>query len=356
MSITQKLFGNLKDGTPVYEYTMTNRSGASLSAINYGGIVTSIKVPDQNQLLQEVTLGYNVLAPYLIPNGNLGALIGRYGNRIANSRFMLDDQEILLSKSEGEHHLHGGNEGESYNTLYWDITPKEGMDEDTLTLSLLSPDGQGGFPGNLEVTVTYSWNNENQWQIEYEAKTDADTLVNLTQHTYFNLSGDEKENILNHVVEIEADTITPTDKELITTGDYLDVTDTPYDFRQPRAIADAINQPGEWDQLEYGLGGYDFNYVLTKDHTGPDVQVYSPSTGILLQVFTDQPGVQLYTGNQLDCESRSGKKYQKHDGLCLETQHYPDSPNKPHFPSVLLKKHEEYYTKTLYQFSIKEEE
>lgn len=348
MSISQKPFGQLPDGTPITQYTLTNASGASLSAINFGGIVTSIKVPDSLGQLQEVTLGYNSLAPYLIPNGNLGALIGRYGNRIGKGRFVLNGQTIALSQNEGENHLHGGDGG--YNSLYWHITPKEGQGEDRLVLTLHSPNGQGGYPGNVDITVTYRWDDQNQWHIEYEAISDQDTIINLTHHNYFNLSGDERENVLGHVIQINSDAITPTDESLITTGEILDVTHTPYDFRSPRAIGDAMNTPGEWDQLIYGKG-YDFNYVL---QAAPDakVTVYSPLTAITMTVATDQPGVQLYTGNQLDCQSRSGKAYKAHDGFCLETQHYPDSPNKAHFPSVVVKKGEEYQTKTTYHFTL----
>lgn len=350
MSITQKPFGHMPDGSPVTQYTLTNASGASLSAINFGGIVTSIQVPDAKGQLQEVTLGYNTLAPYLLPNGNLGALIGRYGNRIGKSRFPLNGKIIELSKNDGENHLHGGDGG--YNRLYWNITPQEGQGEDRLVLTLHSPSGQGGYPGNVDITVTYIWADDNSWHIDYKAISDEDTIINLTQHNYFNLSGDEREKILSHVLQINAEAITPTDDQLITTGELLNVAGTAYDFRMPRAIDEAISQPGEWDQLVYGMGGYDFNYVLKQPATLPNVQIYSPLTGIKMSVTTDQPGVQLYTGNQLDCQSRSGARYQKHDGFCLETQHYPDSPNKPHFPSVLVKKGEEYKTQTSYRFTV----
>lgn len=350
MSISQYQFGQMPDGTPIHQYVLTNRSGASLSAINFGGIITSIKVPDQAGHLQEVTLGYDVLEPYFIPNGNLGALIGRYGNRIGKSRFPLNGRMIELSQNDGENHLHGGNGG--YNALYWHIEPKEKIDSDSLTLTLHSPDGQGGYPGNVDITVTYRWDDANCWHIEYKATTDQDTIINLTHHNYFNLSGDEKENILSHVFQINADAITPTDDQLITTGEILDVTGTAYDFRFPISVKDAMAKPGNWDQIAYGMGGYDFNYVLQEQNAIPNVQVYSPLSGIEMAVTTDQPGVQLYTGNQLNCQSRSGGRYQKHDGFCLETQHYPDSPNKPHFPSVLVQKGELYQTKTTYQFSI----
>ncbi len=350
MSITQKPFGHMPDGTPITQFTLTNSSGANISVINYGGIITSIQVPDQKGTLTEVALGYNSLSPYFSPNGNLGALIGRYGNRIAKGQFPLHGKNLQLSINEGVNHLHGGDGG--YNSLYWHIVPYEGENEDMLILTLHSPHGQGGYPGNVDITVLYRWDNQNQWHIEYHAISDEDTIINLTQHNYFNLSGDERENVLNHVLQIKGDYITPTDETLITTGELLPVKDTAYDFTSPRSIKEAMNQPGTWDQLTYGLDGYDFNYVLNQSTKEHHVKVFSPLTGIEMTVYTDQPGVQLYTGNQLDCKSRSDRRYHKYDGFCLETQHYPDSPNKPHFPSVLVKKGDSYHTKTKYHFAL----
>ena len=351
-SISRKPFGKTADGTPVELYTLTNGRGMTVSITNYGATVVSLWVPDRNGKPGDVVLGFDTLEEYLAGCPYFGAVVGRYGNRIAKGRFTLDGKEYTLATNNNENHLHGGLKG--FDKVVWTAKGVLADKGPGLVLSYLSEDGEEGYPGNLRVTVRYIVTDDNELVIHYDATTDKPTPVNLTNHSYFNLAGQGSGTILDHQMMLNADRFTPVDKGLIPTGELRSVADTPMDFRRPTAIGARIDQDTE--QLRFG-GGYDHNWVLNKKDGEMSLaaRVYDPSTGRVMEVFTTEPGVQFYCGNFLDGSKvgKGGKAYKHRYGFCLETQHFPDSPNKPDFPSTILKPGEKYSTTTVYKFSTK---
>ncbi len=352
MSIEKQPFGKTPDGTAVDLYTLTNDNGMVVKIMNYGGTVTSLIVPDRNGKMGDVVLGYDNLDGYLKNNPYFGSIIGRYANRIAKGRFVLNGVEYKLAQNNGENHLHGGIKG--FDKVVWNAKEVKTGNGVGVELSYLSKDGEEGYPGNLSVTVTYILTNNNELKINYLATTDKDTVVNLTHHSYFNLAGAGEGDILGHELMINADKFTPVDKTLIPTGELRSVKGTPMDFTQPTAIGARINQEDE--QLIFGKG-YDHNWVLNivEGALTRVARVYEPKTGRVMEVFTTEPGMQFYSGNFLDgtITGKGGKVYYQRYGFCLETQHFPDSPNKPQFPSTVLKPGQTYRTTTVYQFSTK---
>jgi aldose 1-epimerase len=350
--IAKTSYGKLPDGREVSQYTLKNAGGVEVRIINYGAIVTSIRVPDRDGKLADIVLGYDSLSGYLGDNAFLGAIVGRYGNRINKGRFKIDGQEYQVTVNDGENHLHGGKIG--FNKVLWDAKVGPPAAEPALALTYISPDGEEGYPGTVTLTVTYTLTNENELRIDYEGKTDKPTILNPTHHSYFNLTGNPIETILNHELIIDADKITPVDAGLIPTGELADVANTPFDFRKPQKIGLRINKPNE--QLQFGHG-YDHNWVLNNyDRTVHEVvELYEPLSGRLMEVFTDQPGMQFYSGNFLNgtIRGKNGVQYQHRTGLCLEAQCFPDSPNKPNFPSVILRPGQVYHQRTIYKFSVK---
>ena len=344
---TSELWGKTAGGEPVELCTLTNAKGAEVRVTNYGGIVVSIRVPDRAGKLGDVVLGFDSLDGYLGKHPHFGALIGRYGNRIGKAKFTLNGIEYTLAKNNGENHLHGGIR--AFDTLVWKA--KEGPGQ-SVELTYLSKDGEEGYPGNLSTTVSYSLTDNNELEIDYSATTDKDTIVNLTNHSYFNLAGQGEGDVLGHLVTIHADRFTPVDKTLIPTGELRSVEGTPFDFRRPKTIGERIDQKDE--QLLIG-GGYDHNFVLNRSGDSLEVaaKVVEPNKGRVMEVLTTEPGMQLYTANFLDgtIRGKAGKTYPRRGAFCMETQHYPDSPNKPNFPSVVLKQGALYQTTTIYRFS-----
>ena len=344
-------WGKTPDGEEVDLYTLTNKNGVEAAISTYGGAVVSLKVPDRNGKLADAVLGYDSLDGYVNDKSYFGAIIGRYGNRIGHARFTLDGKTYTLAKNNGENSLHGGIKG--FNKAVWTAKETPSPDGQALELTYLSKDGEEGFPGNLHVRVIYTLTDSNELKIGYSATTDKKTVVNLTNHSYFNLAGAGSGDILGHILMIEADKFTPVDSGLIPTGELRDVAGTPFDFRKPTAIGARINADDE--QIKLG-GGYDHNFVLRRNPGDPislAARVMEPKTGRVLEVWTDQPGVQFYTGNFLDgsAKGKGGLAYTKRSAFCLETQHFPDSPNQPKFPSVVLSPGERYHTTTIYKFS-----
>lgn len=339
-------FGHAPDGTEVRLFTLRNAHGVRATITNYGGILTSLLVPDRAGQLGDVVLGFDNLADYLRESPYFGALIGRYGNRIARGRFPLDGNEYQLATNDGPNHLHGGQRG--FDKVVWQATPGASAAGQTLTLHYLSPDGEEGYPGNLAVTVVYTLTHDNALRIDYTATTDQATPVNLTNHSYFNLSAGQVKDVLAHELTLNADSYTVVDDELIPTGELRPVAGTPLDFRQPHAIGARLAQvPGP------PPAGYDHNWVLAGDGMRPVARVYEPVSGRTMEVCTDQPGLQFYSGNQLDgrLTGKNGQVYGPHAGLCLETQHFPDSPNHPRFPSTILRPGQTLRTSTILAFS-----
>ena len=344
--VLKRNFGKTSDGQPVDLYTMKNAGGAEVAIMNYGGIVVSLKVPDRAGTIADVVFGFDTFEPYLSPPPYFGAIVGRYGNRIARGRFKLNGVEYKLAVNNGENALHGGIRG--FDKQLWAVRDRG----DSLELSYLSKDGEEGYPGNLATTVIYSWNDANELKIEYSATTDKDTVVNLTNHSYFNLAGAGEGDILGHVVMIDADRFTPVDAGLIPTGELKPVEGTPFDFRKPTPIGARIDAPDQ--QLKFGKG-YDHNFVLNHPSPTPALaaRVTEPKTGRALEVLTTEPGLQFYTGNFLDgtIKGKGGKTYVHRGAFCMETQHFPDSPNQPNFPSTVLKPGQKYQTTTIYRFT-----
>ena len=352
-SITKESFGTAPNGEPADIYTLVNSSGAEVRITNYGGIVQSLKVPDKDGNLGDVILGCDSASEYTSKIPYFGALIGRYGNRIANGQFELDGKTYTLAKNDnGINHLHGGNVG--FDKVTWNAKEINVKGAPGLELTYLSKDGEEGYPGNLNVTVKYIWTNDNELKIEYKATTDKPTVVNLTNHMYFNLSG--KGNILGEELMINADKFTPVDKGLIPTGEMRSVEGTPFDFRKLKAIGKDIDAKNQ--QIEYGPG-YDHNFVLNKKGKWNKLtlaaEVYDPASGRDMEVYTTEPGLQFYSGNFLDgtITGKYGQTYQKHAAFCLESQHYPDSPNKPDWPITTLRPKQVYRSTTVYKFSTK---
>lgn len=351
MQVKKESFGRMADGQSVDIYTLTNSNGAEARITNYGGIVVSLKMPDRSGAFDDVVLGFNTLDGYLkAPTVYFGALIGRYGNRIAKGRFTLNGKEYKLATNNNENHLHGGIRG--FDKVLWHARPLSGNAGAALELTYPSKDGEEGYPGNLSVRVVYTLTDANELKIDYMATTDRDTVVNLTHHSYFNLAGEGNGDILQHELQIEADQFTPVDATLIPTGELRKVAGTPFDFTQPTVIGARIGADDE--QLKFG-NGYDHNWVLrgTMGQLRQAARVTEAKSGRVMEVWTTEPGIQFYSGNFLDgtLTGKRGKIYQQRFGLCLETQHFPDSPNKPNFPSTVLRKGGRYETHTVYKFS-----
>jgi aldose 1-epimerase len=350
--IDKQEFGKTSDGTRIDLYTLTNASGMEAKIMTYGGIVVSLKTPDRNGKLDDVVLGFDALDGYLTRNRYFGCITGRYANRIAKGKFTLDGREYTLAQNNGENHLHGGLKG--FDKVVWKAREVKAKDEVGVELTYTSKDGEEGYPGNLSVTVTYTLTNQNELKIVYAATTDKPTIVNLTNHSYFNLAGPKAADILGHQLMLNADRFTPVGSTLIPTGELRSVKGTPLDFSTPTAIGARIEQKDE--QLGFG-GGYDHNWVLNKKDASLTLaaRVVEPTTGRVMEVLTTEPGIQFYSGNFLDgtIAGKGGKAYQKRSGFCLETQHYPDSPNKPSFPSVVLRPGQKYAQTTIYKFSTK---
>ncbi len=348
--ITKSNYGTTSEGETVEEFTLKNENGMEVKVITYGGIITSWTAPDKDGNYKDVVLGFDSLEDYQEENPYFGALIGRYGNRIAKGKFSLDGEDYELAQNDGENHLHGGQQG--FDKVVWDAEALEG---NSLKLTYTSEDGEEGYPGKLETTVIYTLNEDDSFDIEYSAETDKKTIVNLTQHTYFNLSGDFSEKILDHELEINADEFLPVDETLIPTGELRKVADTPFDFRESKEVGKEIEAENE--QLELGKG-YDHCWVLNEQDAGMRfaAAAHHKASGRYLEVHTDEPGIQFYSGNFLDGTrpQKTGEgNYEQRSGFCLETQHYPDSPNQPDFPSVVLEPGETYSSKTTFKFSVK---
>ena len=348
-SIVVAPFGELKDGTPVSIYTMTNKNGLTMKVINYGGIIVSLEVPNRDAKMIDVVLGYDSLQMYEKRNPFFGALVGRCGNRIANGKLVLDGKEYHLTKNSNGNHIHGGKKG--FDKVFWKAEEVPSDDGVALKLSYLSKHMEEGYPGNLDVAVTYTLTDDNAVRFDYEATTDEKTIVNITQHTYFNLNGGTAD-VLRHELSLNADQFVPVDEALIPLGELRPVEGTPLDFRTPVKIGQRIND--SYDQILFGKG-YDHCWVLNGEGLKVAAQVYDSSSGIEMSLRTTEPGVQVYTGNFLD-GSISGKRgtvYHQRTGFCLETQHFPDSPNQSNFPSVVLNPGETYRTQTSYHFSVR---
>lgn len=351
LEVTKAPFGTLADGQKVDVYTLTNSKGAQVRILNYGGIIQSIKVPDNRGRIGDVLLGFDTLDGYVKDTTYQGAIAGRYANRIAKGRFTLDGQTYKLATNNGTNHLHGGNKG--FNTKVWQARPIRTAGAVGVELRYLSPRGQEGYPGALNSRVVYTFDNQNRLRINYYATTDKATVINLTSHGYFNLAGAGNGTILNHKLELAANRYTPIDKTSIPFGTLDKVAGTPFDFRSPHLIGSRINAKNT--QLSNGQG-YDHNFVLNHraGHLGFAAQASEPTTGRVLRVYTTEPGIQFYSGNFLDgFTGKYGRKYVRRSGFCLETQHYPDSPNQPKFPSTVLRPGQTYRQTTVYQFSVK---
>lgn len=348
MKVTSELFGRLADGTAVDIYTLKNASGLEARVMTYGAILVSLKVPDRNGALADVNLGFDTLEGYLGTHPYFGAIIGRYGNRIARARFTLDGVEYRLPANDNGNTLHGGLKG--FDKVVWKAEPVAAPNGAAVKLAYVSKDGEEGFPGNLAVAVVYTLTDTNELEIRYEATTDKKTPVNLTNHAYWNLKGEGRGDVLAHVLRIEAGRITAVDsaKTLIPTGEIVPVAGTPFDFTAPHAIGERIAA------VE---GGYDHNFVLKSGGGTPALaaRVEEPESGRVLEIWTDQPGIQLYTGNFLDGSvvGKGGHAYGKHFAFCLETQHFPDSPNHPNFPSTILEPGQTFRTVTVHKFFVK---
>lgn len=353
MNLKPESFGKTKDGKTATLYTLRNANGVEAKITNYGGIVVSLKVPDRTGKLDDVVLGYDNLAGYIKETPYFGCLVGRYGNRIAKGKFTLDGQTYCLATNNGPNALHGGITG--FDKVLWEAETYETEDGPALQLRYTSKDGEEGYPGTLHITAIYTLTDDNALRLEYTATTDKPTIVNLTHHSYFNLAGQGNGDILGHEMMINGDKITPVDATLIPTGELRPVTGTPFDFTKPHTIGERVNQPDE--QLKFG-GGYDHNWVLNKafeKELSLAARVTEPTSGRVMEVLTSEPGVQFYCGNFLDgtITGKAGKVYKHRYGFCLEPQHYPDSPNKPQFPSTVLRPGETYLNTIIYKFSIK---
>jgi aldose 1-epimerase len=350
-SVNAEPYGQLPDGSSVREYTLKNDHGMVVKVIDYGAIVTELWVPDRDGNPGDVVLGYDKLEDYLQETPYFGAVVGRYGNRIDKGAFSLDGEGYQLTVNDGENHLHGGARG--FDKVLWRSESSTGRESVRVVLSYSSPEGEEGYPGTLEATVTYELTNENELIIHYKATTDAPTVVNLTHHSYFNLRGQGKGSILDHELTLNAAFYTPVDNGLIPTGEILSVAGTPMDFTRPRPIGSRIDET--FEQLQFG-GGYDHNWVLDKTGGGMTfaARLYDPDSGRQMEIFTEEPGIQFYSGNFLDgsLAGKDGRVYHYRYGLCLETQHFPDSPNKGHFPSTRLDPGEVYETRTVHRFSV----
>jgi aldose 1-epimerase len=349
-TVTTTIFGKLQDGREVHQFALTNNNGAMMQAIEYGATITSLCVPDRKGKIEDVVLGYDSLQGYVDGTFYFGAIVGRYGNRIGKGQFQLDGKRYSLTINDGENHLHGGKIG--FNKVLWNGTILNDPAGPSVQFRYVSKDGEEGYPGTVQIAVTYTLTDQNELRIKYEGTSDKPTILNPTQHSYFNLTGDFTRTILDHTLKIDADAITPVDKGLISTGQLQNVADTPMDFRSATTIGLRINVANE--QLRFGQG-YDHNWVLRGNpgQIRKVAELYDPLSGRLMSIFTDQPGLQFYSGNFLNgmAKGKKGIAYQRRTGLCLETQAYPDTPNKPQFPQVTLRPGQVYHQTTIYQFS-----
>ena len=352
LTINKEIFGKTKENTTIHKFVMTNMNGMEVSVINFGGIITSLKSRDSKGNYEDIVLGFNNLSQYEDESPYFGAIIGRYGNRISEGKFTLDGKTYNLAVNNDINHLHGGLKG--FDKVVWDATQEVTDTTASLILKYISQDMEEGYPGNLQVKVTYTLDDNDELRVEYEAETDKKTIVNLTQHSYFNLSGDFSKNILDHEITINADSFLPVDSTLIPTGEVISVEGTPFDFREAKTVGEDISMSDK--QLSYG-NGYDHCWVLNNQEIGLRhvASAYHPFSGRLLEVYSDQPGIQFYSGNFLDgtLTSKQDGNYGFRSGLCLETQHYPNSPNEKDFPSVTLNSGEKYMTQTVFRFTSK---
>lgn len=352
--LTKQLYGATQGGNSVYEYTLTNAHGVEIKIITYGGIITSVRQPDRDRQPANVVLGFSNLQDYETKSPYFGCITGRYANRIAGGKFSLDGTAHQLDLNDGPNSLHGGRRG--FDKVVWAVTQEiDRTEESGIDLHYVSPDGDQHFPGALDTTVTYRLNDQNELRIDYRATTDKPTIVNLTNHTLWNLRGEGAGSTEDHVLQINAGQYTPVDETAIPTGELTDVAGTPFDFRTPTPIGKELH--AEHPQIVLGKG-FDHNWVLLRP--GPDADLlpaatlHDPAGGRVLEVWTTEPGVQLYTGNFLDgsLHGTSGRAYEKHGGVALETQHFPDSPNQPHFPSTVLRPGDTYASTTVFKFNV----
>ncbi len=352
MSIKSQSFGKTKSGEKVTLFTLTNRNGMKVSLTNYGANIVSIIVPDKKGDFSDVVLGYDDIAGYEVNGPGYGSFIGRHANRISNASFVINGKKYEVEKNDGNNHLHGGLVG--YNKYVYEEEVFEEDDSISVEFSRLSPDMEQGYPGNLDISVTYTLTDDNELVIEYVAVSDKDTVINLTNHSYFNLAGHDKGTILNHKVMIDADKFTPTDDELIPTGELRDVTGTPMDFRKLKAIGEEID--ADYEPLKQA-GGYDHNYVLniSGDEIEKVGELVDEESGRVMEIYTDMPGMQLYTGNFITGteKGKNGIVYKKRDGVCFETQFFPNSTNIPEFKPCIFKAGQEFDYVTVYKFSVR---
>jgi aldose 1-epimerase len=347
MSIAKETFGQTPDGQSVILYTLKNPKGITVKVMNYGATLVSLAMPDKNGNLSDIALGFDTLDGYFKDHPYFGVTVGRYANRIGKAKFTLDGIVYKLAANNGQNHLHGGIKG--FDKVVWKADDvKADSNTATVKFSYISKDGEEGYPGNLSCSVTYTLSKDNELKLNYEAQTDKTTIVNLTNHTYWNLAGQGKSDILGHELMLNADKYTPVDEGLIPTGEIKSVNDSPMDFTKPMAVG---------SRIEKVPGGYDHNYVLNSGggRLTLAARVNEPASGRVMEIYTTEPGIQFYSGNFLDgsITGKGGKVYKKHYGFCLETQHFPDSPNKPNFPSVILKPGEKYTSQTLHKFYTK---
>ena len=350
-SITQQIFGQMPDGRNVELYTLANDHDLEARIMNYGGTLVSLRLPDRNGVHGDVVLGFDEFTPYLSQHPYFGSLIGRYANRIAGASFTIDGKTFRLSANENRNHLHGGRIG--FDKILWDAQPAESAEGPQLVLSHFSVAGEEGYPGNLSVRVTYTLTAQNELRLDYSASTDQATVINLTHHSYFNLAG--AGTIHDHLLRLAAERYLPIDAELIPLGEQRSVRGTPFDFTSARSIGSEISSDNAQLQL---AGGYDHCWVLTQQSGACDLgaELYEPMSGRALTVFTTQPGIQVYSANFLDgsIRGKQGQRYPRHSGLCLETQHFPDSPNQLAFPSTLVQPGAHYQQRTIFRFGVKQ--
>jgi aldose 1-epimerase len=352
-AVRREPFGTAPDGTPVERLAFGNEGGIALTVATYGGIIVSLVAPDRDGRREDVVLGHDDVAGYGRSHAYFGAIVGRVGNRIASGRFTLDGETYQLATNDGANHLHGGVRG--FDKVVWGAEPFRRADGVGVALAYASPDGDEGYPARLDARVTYTLTPRDELVVDYEATSDGTTLVNLTQHSYFNLAGAGHGDVLEHELQLNASRFTPVDATLIPTGELLPVDGTPFDFRHPRPIGARIEHPHA--QLRHA-GGYDHNWVLDRPQGSRDLvhaaRLSEPTTGRVLDVHTTEPGVQFYSGNFLDgtVTGKEGRRYAHRGGLCLETQHFPDSPNHPEFPSIVLRAGETYRSRTVFTFSV----
>ena len=341
---------NSLENTNIQKYRLENDKGVVIEFLNLGGIITSIKTPDRDGHISDIALGFDDPKQYLDGHPYFGAIVGRFANRIAGGTFSLGGEMYKLAINNEPNHLHGGING--FDNVFWEIEPLK--NENGIQLSYTSKDGEEGYPGNLKIMVNYVLKNDNTLKVKYQAQTDKTTVINLTQHSYFNLSGDFSRNILDHELQLNADKFLPVDSTQIPTGDFQLVSESPFDFRIPKAIGKEIETENE--QMLFG-NGYDHCWVINNPNKAivKAASLYHPKSGRVMEVYTDQPGIQLYTGNFLDSTlpSKTGGTYGPRSGLCLETQHFPNAPNEPNFPSTILKPNETFTSETWFQFSVK---